>query len=156
MLCAGVPTWPPLFRRIVRVLRVRKASPQIEAKLRGLNLLLMAQGWLVTAASWLGLGASLWMVMQAVPGVQPQWQQLPLMIACVALATVAGFLSLIPGGLGVRELVITELLDPVYSGAVSLSAAILLRVVWLVSESLLSAILYSLPPRTGSSGPTSN
>ena len=70
------------------------------------------------------------------------WEQLPLLTGAVALAAVAGFLSLLPGGIGVRELVVTEVLTPLYGAVLGVAGAVLLRIVWLVCELLLSAILY--------------
>ena len=67
---------------------------------------------------------------------------LPLLTACAALAVVAGFLSLIPAGAGVREFVIMTLLAADFGAVAAVASAILLRVVWMVSEVLLSGILY--------------
>jgi uncharacterized membrane protein YbhN (UPF0104 family) len=55
---------------------------------------------------------------------------------------VLGFLSFIPGGFGVREMVLLPLLAPAFGEAGALVAAILLRLEWLVSELLVSSILY--------------
>ena len=49
---------------------------------------------------------------------------------------------MIPGGAGVREAALTELLATDYSAATALLAAVALRVIWLVSEVVVSAILY--------------
>jgi uncharacterized membrane protein YbhN (UPF0104 family) len=89
----------------------------------------------------------MWAVIEALP-TAPPWQtslaDLPLWIASSALALVAGFVSLVPGGAGVRELVITESFagDPLYGPVFGLSVAVLLRLAWLQSELAASAILY--------------
>ena len=64
------------------------------------------------------------------------------MTASVCLAVVAGFLSLIPGGLGVRELVLDELMAEPFGRTVALVSAVLLRLVWLMTELAISGILY--------------
>jgi uncharacterized membrane protein YbhN (UPF0104 family) len=69
-------------------------------------------------------------------------ETLPLLTACAALAVVAGFLSLVPAGAGVREYVIMTLLAAEYGAVAAVAAAILLRLVWMVSEVLVSVILY--------------
>ncbi len=65
-------------------------------------------------------------------------------------AVVAGFLSFIPAGAVVREAVLLELLAPQLGEANALVAAVLLRVVWLVSELVVSGILYMSPRITAS------
>ena len=62
---------------------------------------------------------------------------------------VAGFVCFIPAGAIVREVVLLELLAPALGEAGALVTAILLRVVWLVSEIVLSGILYIVPRNRG-------
>ncbi len=142
MVCSGVPTLPPIFRRVVRMLRVQKANPQIETAITGVDYPLMATGWLSISVGWLLLGLSLWATLKSLPAVAVPLSDLWLLTATVALAMVAGFLSLIPGGLGVRDWILVELLAPRFGVEVALASAILLRLVWLLSELLVSAILY--------------
>jgi hypothetical protein len=104
---------------------------------------------------WIVLGLSLVATLKSMPGVQLGeqlgWAELPeallLAICCVALATVAGFLSMIPGGLAVRELVLITLLAPEYGEVAALVSAVLLRLIWLLSEVAVSTILYLAPIR---------
>jgi uncharacterized membrane protein YbhN (UPF0104 family) len=67
---------------------------------------------------------------------------LPLLTACAALAVVAGFLSLLPAGAGVREYVMMTLLAPAFGHVAAVVSAVLLRLVWMASEVLVSVILY--------------
>ena len=103
----------------------------------------MFLGWLLTGLGWAILGLSFWAVLRAfgAAGDNPV-EQLHLHTAAVALATVAGFVSFVPGGAVVREAVLTELMVPYLGDAVALVGAILLRLVWLVSELVISGILY--------------
>ena len=146
MVASGVPTLPPVFRRIVHSLRISKANPGIDAALAGLDLRLMSSGWLTIAVGWGFLGLSLWATLQSMPTATASWSatlgELPLLTASVGLAMVAGFLSLIPGGLGVRDWILMTLLAPTYGADIAVLSAVLLRIVWLVSELLISAILY--------------
>ena len=66
---------------------------------------------------------------------------LPLVTAAVAFAMVGGFLSLLPGGVGIRELVILALLTGPFGHAAAAVAAIFLRLIMLLSEVAISAIL---------------
>jgi uncharacterized membrane protein YbhN (UPF0104 family) len=149
MLCAGIPTLPPIFRRLVRLVGVRKVNPDIDSALAGLDFRLMAFGWVTVAAGWALLGLSLWATLRAIPTTTSApvvWSDVPLVTACVALALVAGFLSLLPGGIGIREYVVVTLLAvPFGEGAAAISA-ILLRLVWLLAELILAAVLYLAKP----------
>ncbi|MEX0818567.1 MAG: lysylphosphatidylglycerol synthase domain-containing protein, partial [Pirellulaceae bacterium] len=137
-VCAGVPTYPPLFRRVLRFLQVHRANPEIDRAIDGLNARLMGLGWLLISLGWFCFGLSLWATAQAIPSVDtiPTLLDLPLLTAAVALALVAGFLSLLPGGIGVRELIVIPLLQPQFGPVVAIISAILLRACWLVAELL--------------------
>ena len=67
--------------------------------------------------------------------------------AAVTLGVVAGFLTLIPGGFGARELALVYLLKPIYGEAVALVSTIVLRLVWLAAEVILSTAFHSVGPR---------
>ena len=148
MVLAGLPALPPVFRRLVRLLNVARASPQIDEMLSRIGYRLVLSGWLGIAAGWCVLGLSLWATLRGMPGVGPKLggplEELPLLTASVCLALVAGFLSLLPGGMGVRELVLIPLMQQhlEISTKDAIIAAVLLRVVWLVSELTLSGILF--------------
>ncbi|MEO8494322.1 MAG: lysylphosphatidylglycerol synthase transmembrane domain-containing protein, partial [Planctomycetota bacterium] len=155
--CAGIPTYPPLFRRVVRFLQVHRANPDIDKAIDGLTAKLMGLGWLLISLGWLFLGLSLWATAQAIPGVVtlPTLNDLPLLTAAVALAMVAGFLSLLPGGIGVRELIVIPLLEPQFGPVVAIISAVLLRINWMVAELLFAGILYFAVRRPGERGQTS-
>ena len=74
------------------------------------------------------------MVIRGIPGCELHPEHFWLTLACVSLATVAGFVSLLPGGIGVRELVLIPLLGPTIGPANAIIAAIVIRLVWLASE----------------------
>lgn len=148
MAGAGLPTLPPIFQRLVRILRVHRASPAMERAIHGLSWRLVSFGWTIITIEWLLFGVSLWATLQAVPGVHAGVHDLPLLIACVCLAMIAGFLSLVPGGIGVRELVVMQLIIPRYGEVAALVAAVLLRLVWLAAELVMAGILLVVLPGT--------
>ncbi|MGB6045552.1 MAG: lysylphosphatidylglycerol synthase transmembrane domain-containing protein [Pirellulales bacterium] len=154
LLLAGLPTLPPVFRLLVQRLGVARGDPQLESKLRAINFRLMALGWVAVAVGWLLLASSLWAVMRAmdIDGLQGV-AHLPFYVAAVTLAVVAGFLSLIPGGVLVREMILTAVLGEIYFGMVlgipladgtALAVAVVLRLIWLAAEVLLALLLYFL------------
>ncbi|MEN6557126.1 MAG: lysylphosphatidylglycerol synthase transmembrane domain-containing protein [Thermoguttaceae bacterium] len=143
MLVAGLPTSPPVFRRLTRLVGVGRKKPEIVAKLDSLGWLAMLVGWFLTGIGWIFQGFGFWAVLRALGCADPNpWMQLPLCAAAVTLATVAGFLSFVPGGAVVREAVLAELMIPHLGGGVSLISAVLLRMVGLVAELAISGILY--------------
>jgi uncharacterized membrane protein YbhN (UPF0104 family) len=148
MFAAGLPILPPVFRRLAKLARIGRSDPQIAEKLERLGIGTLFSGVLAMAVSWLLLGISFWAVLRAMniedAGLA---SQLPLYIASVSLAMVAGFLSLIPGGVVIRELVLTELIAPHFGNVVAFVSAIILRLVWLGGELLVSGVLYFIFPQ---------
>jgi uncharacterized membrane protein YbhN (UPF0104 family) len=73
-------------------------------------------------------------------GLEPA--ALPVVIASVGLATVAGFaVAVLPGGLGVREGVMMAALGPSVGAETAVLAALTLRLVWVLGEVLAAALL---------------
>jgi uncharacterized membrane protein YbhN (UPF0104 family) len=152
MVAAGLPTLPPVFRRLVKLAGVGKSNPATAEKIHNLGGKTLALGWLAMSIGWVILGLSLWAVLRGIGVDQLLWAsqtvpldpvgQLPLYTASVSLSMVAGFLSLIPGGAAVREAVLAELLSPHFGATIAVVSAIVLRLVWLMSELLISGILY--------------
>ena len=148
MVLAGIPTLPPVARRIVVLLRIDRADRSVNDLLRGVNWRVMAIGWLSNLVGWTLLGLSLWATLRALPLVDGRLatgvSTHLLLMAAVSLAVVAGFLSLLPGGIGVREWVLMPLLavQMQLGELVAVVAAISLRLAWLLSEVIVSVILY--------------
>lgn len=94
--------------------------------------------------AWFVLGASFWACVQAVAVTPLPIATLPAMTAIFALSFVAGFLSMIPGQFGVREVILLEGIGPLLDGdnLTALSATVLSRVITVLVEILMAAILY--------------
>ncbi len=143
MIVAGLPTVPQVFRRLVRLAGVGRSDPEIADKLQRLGFGTLALGWLLMLVGWGLLGVSFWAILQAIGTENLSLAaDLPLYTAAVSLAMVAGFLSLIPGGAVVRELVLLELIAPRFGETAAFVSALLLRLAWLLSELVISGILY--------------
>jgi uncharacterized membrane protein YbhN (UPF0104 family) len=142
MIAAGIPTLPPVFRSLVRLAGVGRSGSANAGNLDRLGNGALLAGWVLMALSWGLLGMSLWAVLRAMGTDGTDLVgQLHLYTAAVALATVAGFLSLVPGGAAVREAVLTQLMVPYLGEAVALVSAVVLRLVWLASELVISGVL---------------
>ena len=145
---AGLPTLPPVFRRLARVLKFGGEGQQA-----GISLRLIGTGWLAMVPCWLLLGLSMFITLKSMEATRipagVYWGDLPYLVATVSLAMVAGFLSLIPGGLWARDIIVVQLIasHPRFGADVAIISAVVLRIVWLVSELVVSGILYL--PRAG-------
>ena len=146
IIAAGLPIVPPVFRFIIRTLRIDRLSPKIGAAVENLDLRISLYAWLILPFSWLLVGFSLWSSIQLI-GVDVSLQEVPRLTACAGLAIVVGFLSMMPGGLGVREFVLITILqplDPAFDASTTLVIAVVLRLVWLMTEAALTIILNGL------------
>ncbi len=153
MVVAGLPTLPPVFKRLVRLAGVGKSDPAIGQKIDKLGYRTLLAGWLLMILAWGLLGLSYWATLHAmgVPGLSPL-RDLPYYTASVSLAMVVGFLLLVlPGGLGIREAALVEVMIPYLEQELRLPAhaqlaawasAAVLRLVWVISELVASAVLY--------------
>ena len=151
MIGIGGPTVPPIFRRVIRVLGVKRLNPDIEHALAGLDWRLMLFGWLVNLVGWALMGLSLWLTLRALPtivAVPVELEHLPRVTCCVALALVAGFLSLVPGGIVVREYVVMTLLSGTFGVLAATICAIVSRLVGLLAELIFGGVLYGAKGRS--------
>jgi uncharacterized membrane protein YbhN (UPF0104 family) len=150
-LIVGLPTIPPITRRLVRRLTARKIASDAEDQSRAGDQLvlehqittsLLAKGWLAATACWIILGWSMWATLHAigVTTVHPI-ANLPILVAVVAFSIVAGFVSMLPGGMVVRDALLFELLSTVCGEADALVATVLWRLVSLLAELIICGIL---------------
>lgn len=144
-LVALLPAVPPVTKRILGVVLRR----QIEEASRDRPLLfvyswqLFIAGVVAALISWVFMGWSVWATVRAIGvlDVAPIGN-LDLWVVAAALPVVAGFLSMIPGGLIVRDgLMILLLKTQLEEPAAALVVTALIRVIWLVSECLACGIL---------------
>jgi uncharacterized membrane protein YbhN (UPF0104 family) len=159
----GGPTLPPLFNRLLQRMhgrRARKSRDPRDPAMAGTDEAAPSHtspahaaatidwrtvwlGWGAMLVLWALLGLSLATLAGGLQTASPLGlKQYLLTVAAVALATVAGFLSLLPGGLVVRELILLDLMAPAVGEATALVAAVLLRLVWLATELAASGALY--------------
>jgi hypothetical protein len=163
----GVPTFPPVFVRLLRLMRMTPATsvavgaPDESVEIKVADSLpataaafshwrLLARGWLTIAVGWIFAGASLWATLRAI-GVENSelLADLSLCTATVALAVVLGFVSMLPAGVGVRDLALMQLLAPRLEQLapdrgqlLAMIAVVVLRLIWLAAEGVLAVAIY--------------
>lgn len=99
----------------------------------------LLKGYAVFLVTWVCLGLSLGAALQSLSDDWLSLSDLPLWIAAVSASTVIGFFAVFaPGGLGVREGIMIEILrvQPNISAEDAALASWILRVLWLVTEAL--------------------
>ena len=145
MFLTFVPTLPPLLREVLKRTQPNVDPPLMKSWLRRIDWNLTGRGWLALAVTWLGYGASLYCVLRASPSaefaaVDAITIGLSSLGAC-AMAVVLGFVSFLPGGAGVREVVLSTMLSPIVGPVAAIAAAVWLRIVWLVTEIVVVCLL---------------
>lgn len=143
----GIPLLPPVFRRLARLARLDRLRPELFDRLERLDLGRWAVGLLGVLGGWFLHGLALWAVLRALqPAESDPLARLFLCTAAGALSTVLGFASLLPGGAGVREWVLVEMLSgPLGSETLALSAPLVFRLVQLGAELALASVLQFVP-----------
>ncbi|TWT76925.1 hypothetical protein Pla123a_23500 [Posidoniimonas polymericola] len=134
------PICPPVMNRLIAFIQRRRNPDQAEPP--RLTWRLFSVGWLAAAASWVGMALSLWLAVRSVVDTfPPSGVNLLACLLAVTLPVVAGFLSLIPGGLLVRDGLMVALLAPAAGPEPALAATVLVRLAWIGSEALVCGIL---------------
>jgi uncharacterized membrane protein YbhN (UPF0104 family) len=142
---AGMPLALGVMNRFL-MKRIQKKRGPDAVPLPSPSLRLLLQGFVQALVGWCLLGMSLWLTVRAITEVPFTAEVFAESVAAVAVAYVAGFVAvLIPGGLGVRELILQRVLVKQLTSAVAVSVAplsvliaILLRLVWTAFEVLLA------------------
>ncbi len=146
----GVGFWllvePRVFPRLSKLASMPFPGVGPEA-LPAFSQRLLAEGMLWSIAGWVLLGLSQVAVIRAIVPGGPALAFWPLVVASVALATVAGFaVAIFPGGLVVREGVLFATLAPVVGTDLAVVSALALRLTWVVAELAIAAVLSVVRP----------
>lgn len=138
-----LPILPPVFHFVARKVKLPGGDEGRAILLRTWNWRSFLLGIVLLPVGWMILGSSLWALFWSLPTPTPQPDDYQAALTCVSLANVLGFVSLIPGGFGVREVVMFPILEPRFSLAIVL--VILYRMTSLVAESLAGVFAWCLP-----------
>jgi hypothetical protein len=137
----GLPLLSQVMNRVLRKLMPPDAAgnrPTLEMRPSLAGFLALIGGW------WLQ-GLSLGFTIHAVSPAPWSWSAWPSWTAGASLATFLGFVVLFaPGGMGVREAVLMEILSTQIDPARAVLVAVLLRAVYLTAEVAAAGVLYLL------------
>lgn len=148
IVCAGAFLLRMLMRshrRLMAVFRGAEAQSGFPAETASIWTCLI--GVCVFLGAWWLQGLTLGLTIQAVSVEPVSWQDWPFWTGTAAAAVVAGFVALFaPGGLGVREGLLMELLRGQLGPHEAVAVALLARAVSLAGEILTAgALYYGLP-----------
>ncbi len=152
---AALGTLPPVLRFVLsRRLRIRTRRTPANESVPPMPLDWttndLVAAWFWCTISWIFTGISMTAVVLALVPLAADQSLISLTLICSAaamLAFVAGFLSLLPGGVGVRETVLATLLGPIIGPGPALLSAVVARLVQLTVESILAAAIWTMMNR---------
>ena len=143
MAVAGLPTLPPVFRRLVRLVGLGRLKPAQLEKLDGLGYGTVILGWVLNVIGWTILGLSYWAVLRALGAASGESAR---SVAPLHGRGRAGHGRRVssrscPAAPWSARPCCTELMIPHVGGTIALVAAVLLRLVWLAAELAVLAVL---------------
>lgn len=149
MLVTGAPTIPAVREFLIKRLRRGRLDSESSHNVKRPGFASLVFCWCVVAVGWCLMGTSIALTLRAAGfAAAGSWfDQWAVGTAAASLSVVLGFLSFIPVGLGVREAVLFTVLKGTYGEPAALVAAVLVRLVWLLSEVAVSVILYFWGPK---------
>ncbi len=143
-MLASIPTLPPILTRVAaKVAHRNPAGKKSQYTISSARFFIV--GWAWSLLAWILIGVSFTLLVLAIPS--PKSLPAPVILyavctAAIALGMVVGFASLLPGGAGIRELVLTTLLAQAVGPAHALLAAIAARLMFIVVEACCSGIAW--------------
>jgi uncharacterized membrane protein YbhN (UPF0104 family) len=153
----GLPVVPPVFNRLVHHLSLPfrdkdTPAPAVPWPAYFEGLAVTGWGWVLQAGS---LAVLVFAAMETLPQDVP-WQFLGRVVAIMGASYVAGFVIMLPSGLGVREYFLTLFLVPELqhllgvahadARAQAVQAVIVLRLVWTAAELVIASVVYWFRP----------
>jgi len=133
---------PPVLRRWLPWVPGMRAKAERQWLIQRWTWRLLLTGIGTFSLAWLTLATGLLALTQVLPQQPGAWDDLPRLTASVTLPNVLGFVSLIPGGLGVREVVMFPLLVPRFPAALLL--VVLHRLATMLAECLAAGLAYGI------------
>jgi len=148
---AGLSAIALIARASVRLIRKFAAlDPQKTLLGREVRIATLLKGFSVFLFGWWLQGLTLGLVLRGVSGTPIDWSDWPMWTGMSVITIAGGFIAVFaPGGLGVREGLLMEMLRNQVGPHEAVVAAVMLRAVTMVGELLAAGIVYFSisPPR---------
>lgn len=154
---AGIPIallalFPQAFRAIVTKISKSRVGHMPEGVARAITSWLMIRTCLWSLFGWLLQGTVTWLLLMGI-SPNPEIATVHGWMVCVtgmSLGALAGFLSMLPGGAGVREIVSMWLMASLVSQPIALVSAVVARLVSILAELVVIAVARTLIPMKSS------
>ena len=144
MIGTVLPVLPVVFRFVAK--RLKKFNIELE----GLRHRTLAAGGLLNLPVWMMLGVSLWLTMLGLGMTSESvLNELPYCILAISCAVVFGFITMLPGGLGTRDIALLMILTPFFTAHpiegieaadMALVIVVVQRIISILSELAVSAV----------------
>lgn len=148
--CSVLFLLPHTFRALLAILAKSKIGrmPRSVGEAFTWKMMIRTCAWM--AVGWLIHGTAGWLILSGIQSTPGLWtfQAWAACVSAVSLGAVVGFVSMLPGGAGVRELVITWLLSSIVPQPIALFAAIAFRIANLLAEFLVVCVFSLLKGET--------
>jgi uncharacterized membrane protein YbhN (UPF0104 family) len=154
---------PHPFRYLVAKISRSRIGNMPESIAHAIDGRMMLRTCVWSALGWLCQGTALWCVMLALSPAETlwTWRAWCVCITSACLGGVAGFVAMVPGGAGIREVSVMWIMTSIVSAPVALLSAVVSRVLAMLAEVLMVALTWLLdrsqptpvPMETPTSGP---
>lgn len=148
--CSLVFLLPHTFRLVLTFLAKSKIGrmPRSVGDAFTWRMMIRTCAWMVLG--WLLHGTAGWLVLSGILSTPDLWtfQAWAACVSAVSLGAVVGFVSMLPGGAVIRELVITWLLSSIVPQPIALFAAIAFRIANLIAEFLVVGVVSTVKGKT--------
>jgi len=143
----------PVLSRLFNLLAVKmtpdkkETAGNISSSSKRIDAMLLGQGLLLFVVGWMLHGLSLGCILKGVGIETFHYADCLIWTGTVSLATAVGFAAVFaPGGAGIREGILIAILSQQQGvqGTQAVAVAFLLRIVWLLTELSVAAVLYLL------------
>jgi len=140
---------PNTFRALVTAVSKSRIGRMPEQVAQAITWRMMLRTSLWSALGWLLHGTAGWILLMAIspdPSAMT-WNAWRVCVTSMCLGNLAGFMSMLPGGAGVRELVTMWLMTEIVPEPVALAAAVVTRLAVMLAEGIMLAIATWICPK---------
>ena len=140
---AALALVPKPFRWLIERLSRSRLGAMPQHVAEAIQWRLMLRCGTYSAVGWLLHGTAAWMLLMAIDPASDllSWRAWSTCVSSMALAALAGFVSMIPGGAGVRELVATWGIATLVPMPVALASAVITRLAAIAAELIVLGVL---------------
>lgn len=137
---------PHPFRYLVAKISRSRIGNMPESIAHAIDGRMMLRTCIWSGLGWLCQGTALWCVMLALSPAETlwTWRAWCVCITSACLGGVAGFVAMVPGGAGIREVSVMWIMTSIVSAPAALLSAVVSRILAMLAEVLMVAVTWAL------------